>query len=248
MSRENSTVTFEGELIEKYRRHAMAIRDEIPEEGPEGWFRSDFDAARLVDVYPSLRLDPEHLLLTWIYRTWGGNGNGLVLEFHRDDPALEAAMTPVHALVSEDTIPAGNRRNPMLAITGDGSPLSYLSASLLQREFWEVGALWHGVHWDVEEIICLKRSRLYGATRRAILEERWQRTFRHMEWDRPIPRSRDLSPRVTSTPTSSQVTFHTFTELDRERVIRRTDTYSDDSLVPESKSETLATGHRGFVF
>ena len=247
MNRNTVPTVFEGELIEKYRQQAMAIRDEIPEEGPEGWFRSDFDATRLVTVHPALQLKPEYTVLTWIFRN-RGNGNGLVLAFRRDDPALGAAMSPVHALVSEDAIPAGDRRNPMHAIIGDGSPLSYLSASLLQRELWEVGALWHGVRWDVEEIICTKRSRLYGATRRAILNEHWQRRLDGMEWDGPVPRAPDLSPRASGDAAACQVTFHTISELGREHLTRWTDTYSSRSLVPRVRSEHLATGTGGFVF
>ena len=33
----------------------------------------------------------------------------------------------------------------MQAIEGDGSPWSYLSASILSREAEEFGAMWHGV-------------------------------------------------------------------------------------------------------
>lgn len=247
MTGTTAPAVFEGALIDRYRQQAMAVRDPIPEEGPEGWFRSDFDAARLAAVYPALQLKPEYTVLTWIFRS-GGNGNGLVLAFRRDDPALEASMSPVHALVSEDAIPAADRRNPMHAITGDGSPLSYLSASLLQREFWEVGALWHGVRWDVEEIICTKRSRLYGATRRALLRNHWQRRFGRMDWTGPQPDPDDLAPTVAITPKGSWVTMHTHGELGRERVTRWTDRYSGDSLVPRICSDQLATGHGGFVF
>ena len=152
------------------------------------------------------------------------------------------------AIVIVSAVMVVTRRNPMHSLTGDGSPLSYLSASLLLRELSEVGALWHGVRWDVEEIICTRRSRLYGATRRGILRGHWRRRFGHMDWTGPQPDPDDLAPTVTVTPKGSRVTLHTHSELGRENVTRWTDRYSSDSLVPRISSDQLATGSRGFVF
>jgi hypothetical protein len=41
----------------------------------------------------------------------------------------------------------------MDAIPGDGTPESYMEASLLMRELGEFGALWHGRSWGTHEII-----------------------------------------------------------------------------------------------
>ena len=41
----------------------------------------------------------------------------------------------------------------MQAIEGDGSPWSYLSASILSREAAEFGAIWHGCVWSDQTIL-----------------------------------------------------------------------------------------------
>ena len=41
----------------------------------------------------------------------------------------------------------------MQAIEGDGSPWSYLSASILRREAAEFGARWHGCVWSGQTIL-----------------------------------------------------------------------------------------------
>ena len=41
----------------------------------------------------------------------------------------------------------------MLAIEGDDTPWSYLSASLLGRQFKAFGAMWHGESWGTHEIL-----------------------------------------------------------------------------------------------
>ena len=41
----------------------------------------------------------------------------------------------------------------MEAIEGDGTPWSYLAASLLRRELSDFGAAWHGVHWSLHFVL-----------------------------------------------------------------------------------------------
>jgi len=41
----------------------------------------------------------------------------------------------------------------MAAIEGDGSPESYIQASLLARELREFGVRWHGCDWSTQEIL-----------------------------------------------------------------------------------------------
>ena len=247
MSGSGESAVFDGDLVDRYRARASAIRDEVPDEGTEGWFRADFDASRLIGVYPSLDLRPHYKLVTWIYRI-AGNGNGLVLAFPEDDLGLPPALTPPGVPVSQADIPGDDTRHPMHAIAGDGSLLAALSASLLFRELSEVGALWHGVGWDVEEIICTRRSRLYGATRAGLVMDRWRHRLLPMDWEGSCPDPNDLAPSVFSTPTGYKVTFHTYSQLGRDHVTRHIDTLTDDSLVPRCESYRLAVGFGGFVF
>ena len=47
----------------------------------------------------------------------------------------------------------------MQAIEGDGSPWSYLSASILSREAAEFGAMWHGCDWSDQTILSKPRGK-----------------------------------------------------------------------------------------
>ena len=89
---------------------------------------------------------------TFAYRE-GGNGNGIIWAVPADAPVV--AMDECPRL--EDTWlqpPQPPGAVPLMqAIEGDGSPWSYLSASILSREAAEFGAIWHGCAWSDQAIL-----------------------------------------------------------------------------------------------
>ena len=84
----------------------------------------------------------------------GDNGNGVILALPKDTPFPNPAQSQqLHPISEEEIKETKALENLMGAIDGDGSPLSYLSASLFAREAGEFGALWHGCWWTDREIL-----------------------------------------------------------------------------------------------
>ena len=103
-------------------------------------------------VFDTLWLKAGFALHAYEYRA-GSNGNGIIWAV----PADARLVAPGECPRLEDTWlqpprpPAAVRL--MQAIEGDGSPWSYLSASILRREAAEFGAIWHGCVWSDQTIL-----------------------------------------------------------------------------------------------
>ena len=105
----------------------------------DGWFASAYDPSDLMRVFDTLWLKAGFTLHAYEFRA-GSNGNGIIWAVPADAPLV----TPGDCPRLDDTWlqppqPPGAVRL-MQAIEGDGSPWSYLSASILCREAAEFGA------------------------------------------------------------------------------------------------------------
>ena len=101
-------------------------------------------------MFKALRLKAGFALHAYEFRS-GGNGNGIIWAVPADAPLLAPEDCPQ----LEDVF-LGPPKPPgaiplMQVIEGDGSPWSYLSASILGREAAEFGARWHGLRLDPPE-------------------------------------------------------------------------------------------------
>ena len=134
-----------GEL-NRLRRRAQAAAPFTS--APDGWTISHVDPMHL----QTLRMKPRFALRAYLFRS-GGDGNGIVWAMPIDDPLpspddcprIEAFLSPQKPPTSLDDV--------MQAIEGDGSPFSFLSASLFARGLGEFGAGWHGVSWGASTIV-----------------------------------------------------------------------------------------------
>ena len=108
-----------------------------------GWFASAYDANDLMRVFDTLWLKAGFALHAYVYRE-GSNGNGIIWAVPADAPLIAPEECPR----LDDTWLQPPRPPGAVwliqAIEGDGSPWSYLSASILCREAAEFGAVWHG--------------------------------------------------------------------------------------------------------
>ena len=130
-----------------------------------GWFASAYDANDLVRVFDTLRLKAGFALHAYEYRE-GSNGNGIIWAVPADAPLVAPDDCPR----LEDTW-LGPPQPPgavplMQAIEGDGSPWSYLSASILCREAAEFRAIWHGCVWSDQTILSKPHGKPTGRMRR----------------------------------------------------------------------------------
>ncbi len=118
----------------------------------DGWFASAYDANDLIAVFDTLRLKPGFALHAYEFRE-ASDGNGIIWAL----PAGAPLVAPDECPSFEDTWPHPPRPPGavplMQSIEGDGSPWSYLSASILRREAAEFGALWHGCDWTPQTIL-----------------------------------------------------------------------------------------------
>jgi hypothetical protein len=145
------TTFFTRAYVDRIRRKAARAADGEAE-GPSGC-KSDIDPMRLLAVFPELQLRRGYILRAYRFRD-DGNGNGVVWAM----PA-EAPFPPPEECVAEvggflhPPRPAGALGDFMGALEGDRTPRSYVAASIFAREANELGALWHGCSWSVEQVV-----------------------------------------------------------------------------------------------
>ena len=233
-------------VIQRFRRQALAIRQTLRNRGPHEWCRAHFDAEALIAVFPPLSLRPGYRLLTYLFHS-NGNGNGRVVAFPQgSDVYRSAAAVPAWTPISCAPGEEDGAIWPMEVIDGDGSALSYLSASLLMREFGEVGAEWHGVHWDEEQVLAPGTS-IRGNWSNAGRFRSLRTVLNDLAWTGDKPATKDLAPQVRIEADAVSVVLHTYSELGSEHVTRWTDTYVD-GYAPACDHEEVAVGGPGFVF
>lgn len=185
------------------------------------WFISTADAGAVFARLPMLNLQPGFRLATYLYRTptSGVGATWAVPESFSATANLEEALKS-----------AGDAQNPpyperallnfMAAVTGDQSPLSYLTASLLQRELQEFGYCGDAGQWRHHRIIGTAPS-----------QRAWQ-------WQIKPPA--DLTPKVRQLP-NGQVTVEFFTGVSPGGIFRHMDRYPKEHYVAKVTDQVVAT-------
>jgi hypothetical protein len=135
-------------------------------------------------------------------------------------------------------VPPGAPGDVMEAIDGDGTPLSYLSASIFAREIREFGARWHGCAWSTHSILGADPFTGYAPKMITTGAGQWK-------WIEPAPESW-LTTVVAAYPV--EVRFYTHSAHGLERIIRHVDCFKGDSCVFETDESDIARGPCGFVF
>ncbi len=183
----------------------------------DGWQKSPISPMEVLRLFKGIRIKDGFELIAYIYRS-GLNGNGVVWAvpegYFPEIEECERLDYFLHPPKPEKAIP------PMHVIEGDGSPESYINASLFIREMWEFGALWHGLSWGLHEIIDRKPE---GFT--------WYKKM-------------DLRPKVIMGE-KVRVEFFTLCEFIERAVYRHEDVF--EGYVFDSRREMIATGGRGCV-
>jgi len=242
--------TFDADRIARLRE---AVRDvaEPPREGPDGWARSTIDPMKLLALFKPLKLKEGFVLHAYQFRS-GGNGNGFVFALPEGSPLPE----PEECRPEKPERPRDFEPQPspddaewdvMGLIEGDGSPWSYMLASILERELGEFGAIWHGCSWDAHRILGedpLSFGRRIG-TRRFGGEGPHTGSA---DWMLRGPKPRQWQPVVGKEAGRTVVRFYTYSGLDREAIYENVDTYEPDSYYFETESTVLADGEGGYVF
>ena len=227
----------------------------LPNDVPEGWSKSTIDPMAVLAVFDSLWIKPGYQLRAFQFRE-RSNGNGFVwampAEADLPEPRECPRVSGVHFLNPHK--PPAALDDVMEAVQGDGSPWSYLCASLLARELGEFGAVWHGCDWSLHTILGenpLQYPANSGGRYRLGPPDEWT-------WLEPTPRL--WQPQVAVRGISFfgrsarlpllggrkvEVTFFTFSELDVEAIYRHIDRYLPGTYQFDRYEGRIATGGPG---
>jgi hypothetical protein len=176
--------------------------------------------------------------------TASGNGNGVVWALPADAPWPEPDACPKCDDAFESPRPDGALPDYMDAIDGDGTPMAYMSASLLARELAEFGALWHGCGWSVHRI--LGSNPLTEPPAASDLTD-GPSDIANWTWKAETPR--EWQPVVEVDGDSVHVTFHTFSGLGEEAILRHVDVFTPGRYsFRQEEPVAIATGPVGYVF
>ena len=250
-----NTVSFSITRVNRLRRAAVKART-LPDERlddpwpdlirPDGWAASSYDANDLIGVFDTLRLRAGFALHAYEFRS-GSNGNGIIWAVPAGAPLL--APSDCHRLEEYALAPPKPPGAVPLtqAIEGDGSPWSYLSASILSREAAEFGAIWHGCSWS-DQTILSKAPRQAGGP--DVPEDEWELTddapIGNWTWHGAVPGV--WKPTYAERATTKEVVLHIHNPIGGEEVYRATDTYTAGSYDGETETTVLCRSDRFIVY
>ena len=234
---------FSADTIRDLRTRAEAVSRAL-HDLPGGWSKSPVDPVQILDVFNPLRLKTGFVLQAYLLRS-GGDGQGIVwaLPVGQDlpDPGRRPKLLRWFLWPFK---PSAALRNYMEAIEGNGTPFSYLSASIAARELAEFGAAWHFQSWRTENILDRdpwieppRSDECFGFSP----SESWR-------LEAPRPEAEEWEPRVELGEDAATVTFITYSGHIEQRITRVTDRYSVGSYVFKTETTRLATGPRGYRF
>ena len=247
-----TSVTFSIFRVNRLRGAAERARAPAEPDGtgsnwnePRGWSISDCDPNDLLGVFKALRLKAGFALHAYEFRS-GGNGNGVIWAVPADAPLLAPEDCPQLEDVFLDPPKPPGAVPLMQAIEGDGSPWSYLSASILGREAAEFGARWHGCVWTAQKIIAKPPRDAEGREASRAPDHRSDPPMGDWAWEGPVPEV--WEPSYSEEGTTKRVVLYIRDPVGRDTIHRATDTYADDSYVSETHTTVIGTGPGGIIY
>lgn len=238
------TTTFPANKIQRLRRKA-AKASEPSDETNSGWSISTNDPNEIVKVFKPLQIRDQFELKSYQFRS-GGNGNGIVWAMPVDAEFPEPEDCPrQEGVFLEPPKPLAALDDVMEAIEGDGTPWSYMCASMLARELAEFGAMWHGCSWGTHTVLGANPWNPTKDKKRSDVAQ-WMTPVSEWAWSQRPPKA--WSPSVTEADDGVVVRFYTFSQLGQEGIYGHTDKYKAGSYRFESDRQEIATGPGGVVF
>ncbi len=194
-------------------REAARVEDLEETEGyvpfPRGQLQRIINAFDQLHVRPEWRLDP----YIWRFTTMGG---GLIMPRGREHPQLEPVELP-DPQVPSFTKPWVMRKphHVLLLTAGEGTPQSFLQASLLSRELHELGAFYETLRWHDHQLVNRAPDVPEPSDFDPVQTKRLVR----------FPSPEDLSPRVRRYAGGVEVIFYTTYANEPGQLFRFNDRY-----------------------
>ena len=243
------SVSFSIARVDRLRRAAERARDLSDEHrgpSPEGWFASAYDANDLIRVFDTLRLKAGFALHAYALNE-GTGGNGIIWAVPNEPSLVAPEERPDLAVMWLDPPKPPGAVPLMQAIEGDGSPWSYLSASILRREAAEFGAFWHGCEWSPQRILSKPPRQ---ADDQDVPVHDGDRSgdapASDWKWRGPVPKT--WEPTYVERDSTKRVVLHIYNPVGEEQIYRATDTYRADSYDCTTRTRVLCTGSGGFIY
>lgn len=233
---------FEGAAIRSLRSvittHWLSMMSVSRE---NGWRKSQLNPMALLGYFGSLRLKP-----------------GLVLRAYECHQAPNSwgivwAM-PASTLLPEPR-PNGNGRPPkpqgalddvMEAIEGDGTPYSYLCASLLARELEQFATISPESEWLNCFVLDADPWRSDNGIAHTLAGQGFKREQQNWSWAGQKPDQ--WRPTVCMSQRSATVIFHVFSGVGRQRIITIEDRYLRGSYTFNRRERAVANGPNGYIW
>jgi hypothetical protein len=236
--------SFSADMIEDLRKRADAVSRAI-DEIPKGWSLSPVDPGQILNIFDSLWLKTGFVLRAYLFENgMGGHAFVLALPEGRDLPDPRRRPKLLRWLFGPSK-PSAALSGYMEAIEGDGTPFSYLSASIASRELTEFRARWHDLTWRTETILgadpWIVRPRFVDFGGGFSASDSWR-------LNAPRPAPVEWKPRVELGEDYATVTFITYSGHIEQNITRITDRYSRGSYVFKTGITRLATGPEGYRF
>ncbi len=250
-----TSVTFSISRVNRLRNAAARARAPAEPTEPDdpwlepeerdGWSVSDCDPNDLIGVFKALRLKAGFAVHAYEFRS-GDDGNGIVWAVPADAPLLAPEDCP-----KLDDMCLGPPKPPgaiplMEAIEGDGSPWSYLSASILGREAAEFGARWHGCVWSDQTILSKAPRQAEGPDASRGWKLRGDAPIGDWTWHRAAPNT--WEPTYSESGTTRTVVLYIRHPVGQDTIYRATDTYPADSYDCETETTVVCTGAGGIIY
>ena len=183
---------------------------------------SDVQPKFIVARYSQLRMKKDWELTGSSFND-GVGGNGSVTAF---------------SVMGEEDDP-----NPMKAIEGDGSPLSYIQAAMLYRDFDEYGRFWHSTQWAVETVLdddLAEENNLF------IDPDEMEYDPSMWTFITQVPTS--YNPVYEENADTIVITYYSINPVMTETLYFNTHSFKKGSFVQELRVEEIATGQGGIIF
>lgn len=237
-------VSFPMEKIEELFAREAKVK-KLPRMFPEGWTKGELDMRLIVDAFAPLRLKKGYTLRTYHLGSRDASW-GFVWAMPENLPYPSPGEAPIwkgHPM--EPPRPAGVLDDPMDAIEGDGTPWSYVCASILKRELAEFGARGSAVGWTYDRI--LDKNPWTSGLAKLYKTPIQGPTGEPKDWSWLEREPRDWPPAVQVEPDKITVTFHTYSGLKNQAIYRNVDVYKPGTYRSTSDRRVVVQGPAGFI-